>query len=55
MTMDELATRLDKVYHNFDPYDYADTEGSVEEAKKILVEDPYTVINRLLEIIEEVI
>ena len=54
MTMDELATRLDEVYRNFDPYEYADTEGNVEEAKRILVEDPYTVIDRLLEIIEEV-
>ena len=52
--MDELATRLDKVYYDFDPYEYANTEGSVEEAKKILIEDPYTVIDRLLEIIEEV-
>ena len=52
--MDELATRLDKVYHDFDPYEYADTEGSVEKAKKILIEDSYTVIDRLLEIIEEV-
>ena len=51
--VDELAVRLDKVEHDFDTYNYTDYDGDVEMSKRILLEDPYTVIDRLLEIIEE--
>lgn len=51
--VDELAVRLDKVEHDFDTYNYMDYDGDVEMSKRILLEDPYTVIDRLLEIIEE--
>ena len=48
-----LAERLDKFYHDFDPYEYADTEGSVENAERILRESPETVISDLLDILED--
>ena len=54
INIDDLATRLDKVEHDFDTYNYMDCDGNVEMSKRILVEDPYTIIDRLLEIIEEV-
>lgn len=50
-----LAERLDKFYHDFDPYEYADTEGSVENAERILSESPETVISDLLDILEDMI
>ena len=52
--VDELAVRLDKVEHDFDTYNYTDYDGDVEMSKRILLEDPYTVIDRLIDIIEEV-
>lgn len=48
-----LAERIDKFYHDFDPYEYADTEGNVENAEKILRESPETVISNLLDILED--
>lgn len=55
MTKEEraLVERLDKVYRDYDPYEYADTDGSVEEARRILKESPGTVISDLLDIIED--
>lgn len=48
-----LAERLDKFYHDFDSYEYADTEGNVENAEEILRKSPETVISNLLDILEE--
>lgn len=48
----KLAERLDNFYQNFDPYEYADNDGSVDEAERILRESPETVIENLLEILE---
>lgn len=53
MDINELAERLDQVLHDFDPYEYADTDGSVEKAKEILETSPLTVIENLLDMIEE--
>lgn len=51
--IDEIAVRLDKVYEDIDPYNYRDYDGSVELAKRILKEDPYTVIEELIGWLEE--
>ena len=48
-----LAERLDKFLSNFDPFEYADCEGSVEKAEIILQESPETVISDLLDILED--
>lgn len=48
-----LAKRLDKVYRDYDPYEYEDMDGSVEEAERVLKESPETVISDLLDIIED--
>lgn len=48
-----LAERLDKFLQDFDPFEYADCEGSVEKAEKILQESPETVISDLLDILED--
>ena len=53
INIDDLAIRLDKVEYDFDTYNYMDYDGDVEMSKQILLEDPYTAIDRLLEIIEE--
>ena len=55
MTKEEraLVERLDKVYRDYDSYEYEDMDGSVEEAEKILKDDPETVISDLLDIIED--
>ena len=52
--IDEIAVKLDKVYEEMDPYNYRDYDGSVELAKGILKEDPYTVIEELIGWIEEI-
>lgn len=51
--IDKLAVRLDKVCHDFDPYEYADNEGSVDKANYMIIYNPYKVIEYLLDIIEE--
>ena len=48
-----LATRLDNIARNTEPYDYEDYEGSTEEALNSLKDDPIGVIEYLIEIIEE--
>ena len=48
----KLAERLDNFYQNFDPYEYADNDGSVEKAERMIRESPETVINDLLKILE---
>ena len=48
-----LAIRIDKFMSGFDPYEYMDREMDVEEAEKLLRESPETVINYLLEILED--
>ena len=52
--IDEIAVKLDKIYEDMDPYNYRDYDGSVELAKGILKEDPYTVIEELIGWIEEI-
>lgn len=47
-----LAERLDTVIHDFDPYGYADMEGSVEQAEYCIKNQPEAVIEELLGIIE---
>ena len=48
-----LASKLDKFYSVFDPYTYADYEGSFEKTLKILKEDPLAVVSDLLQIAED--
>lgn len=48
-----LAIRLDTFMKGFDPYEYMDSEMSVEEAERLLRESPETVISNLLDILEE--
>jgi len=49
----DLAERLDQFYKDFYPYDYADVDGSPEQALKLLREYPFDVIKDLLDIVEE--
>lgn len=48
-----LAERLDKVIQNFDPYGYADMEGSVEQAEYCIKNQPEAVIEELVGMLEE--
>ena len=48
-----LAERLDKIMHDFDPYSYADMEGSVEQAEYCIENKPLEVIEELVGMIEE--
>lgn len=50
--LDSLASRLNDFMKDYDPYEYADCGGSLEEVKKTLSESPETVIDMLLNIIE---
>ena len=53
--IEELAVRLDKVYEEIDPYNYRDADGSVEQAKEALKNDPYAVIEELIVWLEDAI
>ena len=43
MDINKLASRLDKALHDFDPYEYADSDGSIEKAKEMLLNTDLTV------------
>lgn len=47
-----LAERLDKVMQDADPYGYRDSEMSVEEAERCIEQDPESVIEDLVSILE---
>jgi len=47
-----IAERLNNFMKDFDPYEYADCDGSLEETERILRESPETVISNLLDILE---
>ena len=47
-----LAERLDKVMYQFDPYSYDSEECSVEEAERAIKENPESVIEELLDMLE---
>ena len=47
-----LAERLDKVMYQFDPYSYDSEECSVEEAERAIKENPESVIEELLNMLE---
>lgn len=51
--MKDLAKRIDEFMRDFDPYEYNDNEGSIEEVEELLKTSPETIINYLLDIIEE--
>ena len=47
-----LAERLDHVMYQFDPYSYDSEECSVEEAERAIKENPESVIEELLNMLE---
>lgn len=49
----ETARELDKLMHDFDPYDYDDAEYDVEQAFNDLQEDPYMVVMELIKIVRD--
>lgn len=49
----DLATRLNDFLEYHDPYEYGDCEMSLEKVEQLLRESPETIINELLNIIEE--
>ncbi len=53
--MDELARRLNVVLHDFDIYEYEDSEMNIEKILKMLKSDPYEVIRFLVGMAEELI
>lgn len=48
-----LAERLDRFMRDFDPYEYADCDGSLEATENFLRESPEQVVDMLLNILEE--
>lgn len=52
--IEKLASRLDNFMKNYDPYEYAHNDWSIEQTRKTLEESPMIVISELLDIIEEV-
>ena len=49
----DLVTRLNDFLEYHDPYKYGDCEMSLEKVEQLLRESPETIINELLNIIEE--
>jgi len=47
-----LAERLDRVMYQFDPYSYDSEVCSVEEAERAIKENPESVIEELLDMLE---
>ena len=49
----DLAKRLDEFMKNYDPYEYADNDGSLEDTELMLLTSPMEVIEGLLSILED--
>lgn len=52
MTLGELAKMLDKIYHDYDPYQYYDCSMNEDVALDLILNRPYETIQTLCEIIE---
>ena len=48
-----VAERLNDFIQRYDPYGYADNEGSVEKTEKALMNTPLDVVSELLDILED--
>ena len=49
-----LAERVDKVMHDYDPYGYSNMDGSVEAAERAIKENPESVIEELVKMLENI-
>ena len=52
-TLEELAENVDKVFRNFDPYEYADSDLDSEQVKAMFRSDPYMIIQILTEMVDK--
>jgi len=50
--MNDLALKLDKVFRDFGPYEYADSDITPDTIAAMLAADPYGVIRALCGMIE---
>ncbi len=53
MTTTELAKRLDDFMKDYDPYEYAHNDWSVEQTEMSIRLSPESVISKLLDILED--
>lgn len=55
MSKIELANRLNNIMLSVNPYEYRNTDTSVETINNDLVNDPYGVVSALMDIIEDLV
>ena len=48
----DLAKRIDEAIETFDPYGHGDAEGTPEMALELLNDDPLSMVEELLEMVE---
>ncbi len=51
--MEELANELYETIRDYDPYEAADADWSVEKASEMLANDPVTIISSLCRIVND--
>lgn len=51
--MEALANMVNKIFYDFDPYEYQDSDWSLDKTREMLNADPYEAIRILCGMIEE--
>lgn len=51
--MNELAARVNEIFYDYDPYEYRDSDMSLEKTTEMLNDDPYEAIRILCGMVED--